>query len=118
MKREIRISNALRRTLVDEFSTTRKTVHSALHYLGESELLTKIRERALAEGGRVYIIAPEEEVLLDTGDKLVQRLGNDVLIECDKTTGDAHIYKGKELRSTHHAVIASLASIQEFGKSL
>ena len=117
MKREIRISNALRRTLVDEFSTTRKTVHSALHYLGESELLTKIRERALAEGGRVYIIAPEEEVILDIGDKLVQRLG-DVLIECDKATGDAHIYKGKELRSTHHAVIASLASIQEFGKTL
>ena len=52
------------------------------------------------------------------GDKLVQRLCNDVLIEFDKITGDANIYKGKELRSTHHAVIASLASIQEFGKTL
>lgn len=118
MKREIRISNALRRELVDLFGTTQKTVWQALHYVGGSELLEGIRRVALERGGQVYIIAPEEEVLLDMDGKLVQSLGKDVRLECDKATGDAYIYKGKELRSTHHSVIALLASIQEFGKSL
>lgn len=118
MKREIQITKDVRRELINQFGTTRKTLHQALNYLGRSELLEHIRNEALRQGGVVVITAPEEEVLLDMGDKLVQRLCNDVLIEFDKTTGDANIYKGKELRSTHHAVIASLASIQEFGKTL
>lgn len=118
MKREIKITNALRRSLMDELGTTRKTIHQALHFLGNSELLTKIREMALARGGRIVITAPEEEVLLDMGDRLVQSLGNDVRLECDKVTGDAQIYKGNELRSTHHDVVGSLSSILDYAKTL
>lgn len=119
MKREIRISNAMKRALMAEFGTTQKTVWLALHNMDvSSELLENIRKAALERGGQVYIVAPEEEVLVDTGDKLVQRLGKDVRLECDKATGNAYIYKGSELLSTHHAVVSPLASIQEFGKTL
>ena len=77
-----------------------------------------IRNEALRRGGVVVITVPEEEVLLDMGDKLVQSLGNDVRLVCDKGTGNAYIYRGGELLSTHHAVISTLVSIQEFGKTL
>ena len=92
MKREIQITKDVRRELINQFGTTRKTLHQALNYLGRSELLEHIRNEALRRGGVVVITAPEEEVLLDMGDKLVQRLCNDVLIEFDKVTGDANIY--------------------------
>ena len=118
MKREIKVSNALRRELVEQFGTTRKTVHSALSYQGGSELLEGIRHAALARGGEVMITAPESEVLVDLGDKLVQRFSASVRLECDKATGDIYLYKGEELCSTHHGVIAPLKAIQEFGKSL
>lgn len=118
MKREIQITKTVRRELIDQFGTTRKTIHQALNYLGGSELLEQIRTEAILRGGVVMITAPEEEVLLDTGDKLVQHLSKDVRLECDKATGNACLYKGNELCSTHHAVITPLASIQEFGKTL
>lgn len=118
MKREIKVTNALRRELVEQFGTTRKTVHCALAYRGESELLEGIRREALARGGEVVITAPEAEVLVDLGDKLVQRFSASVRLECDKATGNVYLYKGEELCSTHHGVIAPLKAIQDFGKSL
>ena len=118
MKREIQITKAVRRELIDQFGTTRKTVHQALNYLGGSELLEQIRTEAIIRGGVVMITAPEEEVLLDTGDKLVQHLSKDVRLECDKATGNAFLYKGNELCSTHHSVASSLLPVIEFGKSL
>lgn len=118
MKREIQITKAVRRELIDQFGTTRKTIHQALNYLGGSELLEQIRNEALCRGGVVVITAPEEKVLLDMGDRLVQCLGNNVRLECDKVTGDAHIYKGNELRSTHHDVVGSLSSILDYAKTL
>lgn len=118
MKREIQITKAVRRELIDQFGTTRKTVHQALNYLGGSELLEQIRTEAILRGGVVMITAPEEEVLLDTGDKLVQHLSKDVRLECDKATGNAFLYKGNELCSTHHSVVSTLLPVIEFGKSL
>lgn len=118
MKREIQITKAVRRELIDQFGTTRKTVHQALNYLGGSDLLEQIRTEAILRGGVVMITAPEEEVLLDTGDKLVQHLSKDVRLECDKATGNAFLYKGNELCSTHHSVASTLLPVIEFGKSL
>ena len=94
MKREIQITKDVRRELINQFGTTRKTLHQALNYLGRSELLEHIRNEALRRGGVVVITVPEEEVLLDMGDKLVQSLGNDVRLVCDKGTGNAYIYRG------------------------
>ena len=119
MKREIRISNGLRRELVEQFGTTQKTVWQALHYVGGSELLEGIRRVALERGGQVYIIAPEEEVLLDMGDKMVRDYRGGAHLDLDKATGDARLYnKDGSLCSTHHSVASTLLPVIEFGKSL
>ena len=119
MKREIRISNTLRRELVAKFGTTTKTVYPPLHYMGGSPLLENIRKEALAGGGQVVIIAPEEAVLVDMGDRLVRHYSSGAWIECDKATGDALLYnKNGELCSTHHSVATSLLPVLDFGKNL
>lgn len=119
MKREIRISNALRRELVEQFGTTQKTIWQALHYVGGSELLEGIRRIALERGGEVVVTALEEEVLVDMGDRLVCRYRSGAYLECSKATGDALLYnKDGNLCSTHHSVASSLLPVLEFGKSL
>ena len=119
MKREIRISSVLRHQLVEEFGTTAKTVYQALHYMGGSELLEGIRKAALERGGQVVIIAPEESVLVDMGDRFVQHYRSGARLEFDKETGNALLYnKDGELRSTHHSVASSLLPVLEFSKNL
>ena len=55
VKKKIRISNALRRQLIEEFDTTSKTIYQAINYLGNSELLVNIRRSAIEKGASLWI---------------------------------------------------------------
>nr|DAX85871.1 MAG TPA: hypothetical protein [Bacteriophage sp.] len=119
VKKKIRISNALRRQLIEEFATTSKTIYQAINYLGSSELLVNIRRSAIEKGAQVVVMAPVDAVLVDMGDKMVRYYRGGAHLDLDKATGDARLYnKDGSLCSTHHSVASTLLPVIEFGKSL
>ena len=115
VKKKIRISNALRRQLIEEFDTTSKTIYQAINYLGNSELLVNIRRSAIEKGAQVVVMAPVDAVLVDMGDKMVRYYRGGAHLDLDK----ARLYnKDGSLCSTHHSVASTLLPVIEFGKSL
>ncbi|WP_155807259.1 hypothetical protein [Porphyromonas catoniae] len=119
MRRQIEINDTLRKELMQIFGVSTQWIGRALRYESEAESAERIRRISLDRGGKLCIIAVEDEVFEDRGNLLLQTYANGAILELDKVTGDARILQGGKVCAIHPNVeVSRLRSLQQLAREL
>ena len=110
---QIDVTVKTRDELAKAFRTTIVTVWSALNYKTSSPLSQRIRQLALQKGGQWLMLAPVMETIHDADGWMRQYFSPHVMIEADKTTGDAALLlDGEAVHRVKNISLVGLAELQ------
>lgn len=119
MRKQIEISEALRKEIIAMFALSPQWVSKALRYDSDADSAERIRSVAIDRGGKTTIIADEWEVILDAGDVFRQSFPNGATLEIDKLTGDARILRAGKVCAIHPAIeVSRIRSLQQLAREL
>lgn len=122
MRRIIEVTNEDKAFLEKAFNVTSRMVSYALTFdsvRGQSELASRIRTLALKRGAKMVNVIPECETFHDSDGHMRQYFGLNIVLDCDKKTGNVVLMdRGEKVESWNNPTISELELIQAKAASL
>ena len=118
-KRRINASPELKAYLLRTKKLNKQTLHRAFREMRDSKVCRELRTEAIEKGAYMEVVLPEGETFHDHNGMMRQILGNGVLLECDKETGDVAVFFHDKIVARYpNVLLRDLEEIQKWAAEL